>query len=890
MERDSFFAQTTLDLSACSGDAECDAALGAYLLRYLRHNFDETYRAWLAPEPHDTLRRTCHAAEVLHQLDLDSHTEAIVRKAGTWLINLKIRFDLPRGKRDEVRLYPSRFKTLAYLRQFEQDALSDFLDLLELLHKGARDAAVECNILNTCIALDTLLTLREHDRRLDTRLDTHYKSLVRVVRREVRAWNKAHTGERVATVALPTGQAPADASHAATDNDQRLAIQNMRDLSYALGLLLRTGHSGLPADETHMVLDSLVGTVERRDRETYRDIVHVLYAALNLAEQRHSGDNIPHALPTTLRRFLDDLRLLYVRSTIPRQWDLVTHVLVLRLLLAYYSPAVLARGIAAHLLHDAEHRERMTLETDLQHVIRDRMQIQLGEIEELSGGFTEDRVFRVPFTYSLPLPDQPSRLRQRAVSQPLISLIVKQSTSSALHTAMKNYNRLSPELQQFFARQPTEAEIYKARDSLTYYLPMEDLYGMRTLYDHLNEWDQPVMEEMHRDLLHTAVERVARVSLTLFETTRGKRIHFPGTQHSRLLLSHLYRSRIESKLARGLDHIPWLKKQLEGFSGPYQRFRSLDHYLNIITAHAPMMEPAYLGLVHGDFHARNIMLDESCGQAKLIDLDKLSWSGDYLADLGDLIADTCIYRRVSEPEREEYGLPSDDITLSANGVHYPILSRPATDELQLALLAALERFAAKIEDTGWKPRLWLATATGLLRRIAFHTDGDSEKDALIVAVLYSEAVRLLDELSGFLVRAEKGGAESGALLPYRLVPLAAPIDVPEWVARQELLRTLDGRLCKMGLRHRGDQNGSVRYYPASADQVCGELLPSQGDGLALLRLRRSAAVTLPKTELHVGFGGAADDHSDVLITLQETTKLNEVLRLAHVCLNGKLAH
>ncbi|MGZ6388898.1 MAG: phosphotransferase, partial [Ktedonobacterales bacterium] len=581
---------------------------------------------------------------------------------------------------------------------------------------------------------------------------------------------------------------------------------------------------------------------------------------------------------------------LYVRSTIPRQWDLVTHVLVLRLLLAYYGPAVLARGIAAHLLHDTEHRERMTLETDLQHVIRDRMLIQLGEIEELSGGFTEDRVFRVPFTYSLPLPNQPSRARPRAVSQPLISLIVKQSTSSALHTAMKNYNRLSPELQQFFARQPTEAEIYKARDSLTYYLPMEDLYGMRTLYDHLNEWDQPVMEEMHRELLHTAVERVARVSCTLFETTRGKHIHFPGTQHSRLLLSDLYRSRIESKLARGVNHIPWLKKQLDGFSGPYQRFRSLDHYLNIITAHAPMMEPAYLGLVHGDFHARNIMLDDSCGQPKLIDLDKLSWSGDYLADLGDLIADTCIYRRVSEPEREEYGLPSDDITLSANGVHYPILSRPATDELQLALLAALGRFAAKIEDTGWKPRLWLATATGLLRRIAFHTDGDSEKDALIVAVLYSEAVRLLDELSGFLVRAEKGGTEGGATLPYRLVPLAAPIDVPEWVARQELLRTLDGRLCKMGLRHRGDQSGIVRYYPGSTEQICGELLPPQGVGLAVLRLRRSAAVTLPKTELHVDFGGAADDRSDVLITLQETTKLNEVLRLAHVCLNGKVSH
>ena len=96
-----------------------------------------------------------------------------------------------------------------------------------------------------------------------------------------------------------------------------------------------------------------------------------------------------------------------------------------------------------------------------------------------------------------------------------------------------------------------------------------------------------------------------------------------------------------------------------------------------------MLQPYALGLAHGDFHARNIMVNTKGDEVKLIDLDKLDWSGDYLADMGNLLTDICIYRRVSEPE-SDYGLARTELSLSKsaepglaeNALRYPSLGGP----------------------------------------------------------------------------------------------------------------------------------------------------------------------------------------------------------------------
>src|SRR5262249_33786756 len=146
-----------------------------------------------------------------------------------------------------------------------------------------------------------------------------------------------------------------------------------------------------------------------------------------------------------------------------------------------------------------------------------------------------------------------------------------------------------------------------------------------------------------------------------------------------------------------------------------------------------------------------IMVESTCTQVKLIDLDKLSKEGDYLADLGNLLTDICVYRRVAQPDAD-YGLRRGDIHFitkggegtAENAVSYPALGRPATLALQRHALEAVAAFADEQVDATWRPRLWLASAAALLVRLSF------EKQKETAAVLYGEAIRLLHELCRYL--------------------------------------------------------------------------------------------------------------------------------------------
>src|SRR5258708_26081646 len=120
-----------------------------------------------------------------------------------------------------------------------------------------------------------------------------------------------------------------------------------------------------------------------------------------------------------------------------------------------------------------------------------------------------------------------------------------------------------------------------------------------------------------------------------------------------------------------------------------------------------MLEARLLGITHGDCYARNIMLGDDCARIKLIDLDKLNRTGDYLADIGTVLQDLCAYRRVSEPERE-FALPLEKVTLGTNlvasgsaaaaAMPYPPLGTPASVYLQSGLLHAVDRFPKGISE------------------------------------------------------------------------------------------------------------------------------------------------------------------------------------------------
>jgi hypothetical protein len=569
----------------------------------------------------------------------------------------------------------------------------------------------------------------------------------------------------------------------------------------------------------------------------------------------------------------------------------MSHTLVLRLLLTYHGDQALTRQVAARFLRDAEHRqeaERGLLDQELETVMRDRIAVELGTIKELSGGFSDDRVYLVRFGYWFPTPGGDENHQARFARPPTASVIVKRSTRDSFNLATEHYNQLPPALRELFVRQPSEAQVFKSGLSSSYYLVMEDLTDLYTLRHLFNEFDQRAMSEPHTKLLERATSRTCEVSFRLFGLTRSGRSNFPGTQLARLFLSQ-----IEGKLTRAVGRVPWLKSPLQSFRVGEQRYKGLDYYLAAITRNAHALQPRSLGLMHGDFHARNVMLDRDCTLVRLIDLDKLSWSGDYLADLGTLVQDLCVYRRVSEPERD-FGLPHREIVFETsptagagtveNAIRYPALGRPATIRLQELMLEAIGQFAAEIEDAGWKPRLWLATATALLMRLAFQTQKEP------AAVLYGEGVRLLHELTRFL--------EQGQLLPPLLFPaswpeetlarLATPTDLPEWCHRSELLRGIHAALLSRGLRPTYDR-GAVRYYAdETGEGPVAALTQAQRGALARLLLRGEVSSASLPTGVEVQISARAEERLRTAVVLTEVATVDQVLTLAETALAGAL--
>lgn len=878
MSETDFFTQTALDLDTCGTPEEEDAALGAYLLLYLRQHFDHSHGAWQANDDRDTLRRTCHAVEVLHRLNFDAHSRQMARDGGDWLINMPFRERLTASERMIHHLYPSRFKTLAYLDRFDDDQVrDDFADLLSKEVKGMLRNVTESDVLTTCITLDTLLTLERRGQRRAVCSDDRFNAIVGALLHQFKVWRSGQPGTSPQQLESTRSAAKRPAA--------RGEIDNPRDLSYVLGLLLQVNRSSLPTLQVNRILAYLLSTLKQRDRARHSDIVPSLYVALQLAEHFHGDEQVQVAIAGLLR----DVRDLYERPDAVRRWDMATHTLVLRLLLTLHdaiSDNSLSHTIAAHLLHEAEQRRAIaqnTLETELTAVIRERMFVRLGQIAELSGGFTSDRIFRVPFNYWFPVPGFDGDRHYPSGALPSTSLIIKRSTSDAFHAATNNYSLLSPRLRAYFVRQPAESQVYKSGLSSAYYLPMEDLIEMSTFYDMFNEMDQRAVSSNHLRLLQTATEHICQVSFALFGESSDGHATFPGTQ-----LARLYISRIEKSLMRGMIRVPWLKNLLQGFHVGNQRYKGLDYYLALINRHATMLQPHALGLAHGDFHARNIMVNAKGDEVKLIDLDKLDWSGDYLADLANLLTDICVYRRVSEPD-SDYGLARNELSLSKsaepglaeNALRYPSLGRPATVAFQVHVLEQIDHFAEEIGDTAWKPRLWLAAATALFVRLSFHAERE------VAAVLYGEAVRLLQELTRYL---EQG--QQTQQLPPLLVPAVATVpahqrsDMPEWVAEHDILREVHEGLRGLGMRSEPDHE-TIHYHPRHNGQTPFALLaPARRDGIARLFLRTDPAIPLPATSLKVIPPKRQPDPLNTIVIIEANSAASDVLALAKACLDA----
>ena len=140
----------------------------------------------------------------------------------------------------------------------------------------------------------------------------------------------------------------------------------------------------------------------------------------------------------------------------------------------------------------------------------------------------------------------------------------------------------------------------------------------------------------------------------------------------------------------------------------------------------------------------------------------------------------------------------------------------------------------------WKPRLWLAAATALMVRVAFHAERE------VAAVLYGEAVRLLHDLARYLEPGQQSQQLPPLLAPaIATAPAHARSDMPEWTAQHTSLRELHEGLRGLGLRAEPDHE-TIHYHPRRNGQTPFALLaPARREGIARLFLRTDPARPLP---------------------------------------------
>ncbi|HEY7984768.1 MAG TPA: hypothetical protein VID73_11405 [Ktedonobacterales bacterium] len=884
-----FFARNLMSGAKQRSAEEGDAELGTLLLRYLRHHHDGRAGAWVADgrDPHETLRRTCNAAEVLHRLDLDGDSATMVRGAGDWLINLPGLDRRGNGHRDEMRLYPSRFKALAYIGRFFDgpEVNRSFLELLEREQQNLDIAhhPGESRMLGACVVLDTLLQLDRTGRREElcsAREFTRIRDrIVRKLHTQLKAW--------IAVNHPVNGRAAA----------RRSDIENARDLSYVLGLLLETGDDDLLESDAALIKAALLKTIHERDRLRATKATFTLYAALQLADHYQTDTKVSGAL----EKLLAELRQAYAtsepaaadRANIQR-WDLIQHTQVLRLLISQYRNAgsdgmrAFTRAMVSHFVRDVENAHAVegdSFHHELEAAVRNHLTVRVDSTKKLSGGFSDDQVYRVTFASWFPALEPNPHHQQHT---PNTSLIIKRSTRDAFERTAENYRRLPQAILDAFVAQPSPAYVQDSGETPTYYLVMEDLTTLFTLRHLFNEFDNAIMVKAHKDLLRSAALLTCEVVFKLFRQPESM-LPAPTSQ-----IAKLYTAPVEKKVTQAVGRLPWLKSLLKGFPAGRYRFKPLDHYLSLMSQHADVLQPRFLGITHNDFHARNIMLDDDCTRVKLIDLDKIERAGDYLLDIATMLQDLCVYRRVTEPERE-FGLPFDQVLLGTNvptggrddtplRMPYPALGRQASRYLQEVVLREVEQFAKQIGDVSWKPRLWLATASTMLSYLNFQTQREP------AAVLFGEGIRLLDELAGHL---EHQRALPDVLFPEAwperiITPTDAIGDLPEWCQRSPLLREVHARMLALGLQP-GYAVGAVRYFAGAESGEPVAVLAAHHGALARIKLRHAGA-EIPATKLAVRVVNAERERLPVTADIiEDTAGADEVLALVAAVLAPALA-
>jgi len=709
-------------------DLEKDSDLAIFLLDYLERRRDAASGAWPGERETRRLQNTCHIVEGLAALDLGLISSRLIEPALKWLIGLPLLRDVLPQDRRIIRIYPMRFKTLAALDRFEDSrVLKDFAELYGYADRKTgwlADVPGDFSrVMNTMIWADTMLCLRAHDA-------------------PDRLWKP--TLER-ALDALGTAFDKWVADGSPEYSPHTTELRGAREASYAFELLERGGRCAIDSAQGQMMESVLVSASRRQGRDEIRKTA---YFGIQLATRFPFHENSRSAVADLLRA----IRAHYESAAFSSQPDYF-HALILRLLSAFYHDTLrdtIHETLWVRLRQttvgddDGLEQQRRTALTQLVHR---HVAVNLGQVARLSGTRTRAAVYRVHFSLRSDATDRDGH--PYSILPDSLQLIVKQGSIESLSRTIRRYGELPDDLRPYFARHSDMPETVGDE----WYLTMEDLVGMSPLSEVLDRVDGRWAGRAEHEL----VARAAAATASALRALHQHRRRAPVASNE---LGWLYLTPISEAINAlcEANAFPELKPYVEnGFESNGCARQSLNAYLTRLQRHSPALTPPAISAVHGDCHSRNLMIDSGLGKLKFVDLETLAYNDDYLADYGLLIEDVALYRYLPRGQGPDC-LTVDEIAVRASAVDYPRLPRGADSILffERCLIEQLAAFAASVNDSNFKPRLWLAIVRNLIQLGARQLpaqllDPQRRDESLkLTLVAYAEAARLLDELAAHL--------------------------------------------------------------------------------------------------------------------------------------------
>jgi len=698
---------------------ERDARLAVYLIDFLCVTQDRESGAWVERDPQHTLRNVCHAVEAFHLLGPSSPLQGPLQNGVAWLVNISENPD--RGDFDwehSPRFNPSRFKTLAWTDHFQNEHVwEDFNALGRRWRHDLLD--LPRPYLATLIYLDTLYWLNRHQ--------------------QPTPWLSQGTRQRCERALEAIRRAWQNWEHRPETPDP---FHSWQELSYAFDILKRYGYLD---DENALrkVRDRLIAVVQKTT--TFGS--EPLYCAIQLYQH---FPNRPDA-EATVAEAITHLHRGYTTPGALASQEFVFHCLVLRLLATRHGPE-LNQAIYSHLfqIHQDGHRRAYDTRQDkrkeeLKEVLLRQLQIEIPRVEAISGGMRAEKVFEVEFVVRLPSysEDHPGMVYESRPGR----IIVKTGHYADLCRAVEEYRRLPEDIRHLFATHGHDPIALPTPQGVQGYLIMEDLKDKKTLDTFLANIDHIVLAESQRNRLDRVIAALGESFRKIHSSVhfRKYRESLSGDHFARLYLGPIEDAATTIKCER--SQLNTLQK-LEYNGCTYS---SLDHYLRFLGRHVRFLRPTTIGLVHGDCHTRNIMIDESETKIFFIDLDHMNQNGDYIDDYAILLEDACLYRYLRNPamkghikvENIHHQRRRDTYIVTVEEMN--LFTRALPQHFQRAVLSQIEQEARRLHDGEyWKPRLWLATSVRLLLlaarvRVLEHA-----------LLLYGEALRLLHELEAHL--------------------------------------------------------------------------------------------------------------------------------------------